>query len=82
MADRDKPSRTRAVLIVDAELLDRARDAAAALAGRPLYLNLGLLVDRALATELGKLERRFNNGKRFPRRPGPLRGGRRPKPTA
>ena len=69
--------RTRHSMFLRRDLLERARNAAASLAGAPAFLTLADIVERALEAELGKLERKHNGGKAFGKRPVPLRGGRR-----
>ena len=76
--DQPRPKRARHLFILDAGLLERARNAASFLAGSPEFLTLGGLVDAALARELARLEKKHNRGKPFPKRPRPLQGGRRP----
>lgn len=64
---------------VEAEALERLRDAVAALqaAGSRISLETALTLGVKLAAR--HLERRFNYGARFPPRPLELRPGRRPR---
>ncbi len=66
----------RATLYLPEDVLDEARDAAAYLGGHPAYLTLTKLVEQALRSELQRLKEDFNQGESFPRRSGPLKGGR------
>jgi hypothetical protein len=61
------------------DLVERARNAVDFLAGPPERLTLSGLVARALEAELERLSRKYRNGGAFPRRPGELRRGSRPK---
>ncbi len=61
---------------VDDVVIDEARNAAAFLAGNPLYLDLGRLTERALKKEIDALSREHNDGKPFP--PGRPKAGPRP----
>lgn len=69
-------AKIRATLYLPDDVLDEARDAAAYLGGHPAYLTLTKLVEQALRSELGRLKEEFNEGVDFPRRAGPLKGGR------
>ncbi len=66
----------RATLYVPTDVLDEVRDAAAYLGGHPAYLTLTKLVEQSLRAELDRLKEEFNHGHPFPRRAGPLKGGR------
>ena len=66
----------RATLYVPEDVLDEARDAATYLGGHPAYLTLTKLVEQALRNELERLKEEYNQGEAFPRRAGPLKGGR------
>jgi hypothetical protein len=72
-----RPSRkVRATIHLPADLFDHVRDAVVACSGPPLRLTLAGFAEQALRNELERLEKKQNEGKRFPRRAGELRGGR------
>lgn len=68
--------KVRATLYLPHDVLDEARDAAAYLAGYPAHLSLTKLAENALRSELEKLKRLYNDGRDFPARSAPLKGGR------
>ncbi len=74
------PARTsrkvRATIHLPADLFDAVRDAVVACSGPPLRMTLAGFAEQALRHELERLEKKQNEGKRFPRREGELRGGR------
>jgi post-segregation antitoxin (ccd killing protein) len=72
----DATPKVRATVYISPELLNRARNAAFHLAGFPARLTLTKLVEQALASELARLQERFNQGEPFPQRGEDLRGGR------
>ncbi len=57
------------------DLADEARDAVVHLLGPPLHLNVTSLVERALRRELPILRKKYNRGRRFPKRSVLLRTG-------
>lgn len=68
--------RRKVSLYLSAELVERMRNAAVHLAGPPEYLTLTDLGERAIDSEVTRLERKHNGGQPFPQRPDELRGGR------
>ena len=70
------PKRVRVSYDIPPELADRVRDVAVGLSGPPLRLTLGALAEQALLREVERLEAKHNEGRRFPRVSGKLKGGR------
>jgi hypothetical protein len=68
--------KVRATFYLPAELVDELKDAVVHLSGPPLRLTLASLAESAFFRELERLRQVENAGTRFPRRAGPLRGGR------
>lgn len=70
------PARTKATYLLPTATVERARNAAVALSGPPVRLNLAALVTEAITREVDRLERTHNAGKPFPHFGEPLKGGR------
>jgi len=68
--------KVRATFHVYEDTLDEAKNAVVALMGPPLFLTLSDLLDSALRDKVTELEKTYNNGQPFARRPSRLRGGR------
>ena len=68
--------RIRATFYFFPELLDELRNTVMALSGPPEHLTLASLMQSAAERELGRLQKRHNKGKPFPRRKRDLQGGR------
>ena len=58
------------------DLLQAARNAVVALSGPPHRMTLAALVESALAKEIERLEKEYNQGTPFPEATAPLRQGR------
>jgi len=71
------PAKTKVPFNLPAELADEVRDAVFALSGPPHCLSLALLAENALRIELARLKEIENSGRRFPRRSGRIKPGRR-----
>ncbi len=69
-------AKIRATLYLPQSLLDEARDAVVHLAGPPARLTLTQLAENALRAELERLKQLYNQGRDFPARSEPLKGGR------
>lgn len=69
-------NKVRATFHLPAELLEECRDAVVHLSGPPVRLTLAALAQQALVRELARLRRKYEAGKRFPKRQSELRGGR------
>jgi hypothetical protein len=73
------PDKTQMSAYVQTDVLEQARDAVAAVAGRAgAPRNLSDLVTDALRNEVTRLAAEYNNGRRFPARDGDLPAGRPP----
>jgi hypothetical protein len=70
------PGKVRATFHLPGELLNLARDAVVALSGPPHRLTLATLAERAIRTEVERLQREHHGGKPFPKRADELKGGR------
>lgn len=57
-------------------LADQARNCVYHLSGPPLRLTMAELAERAIATEIERLQNEFNQGQSFPHRSHDLKGGR------
>ena len=73
---REPRRKVRATFHLPAELLEECRDAVIHLSGPPVRLTLAALAEEALGRELARLRRKYDAGKRFPKRQSELRGGR------
>jgi hypothetical protein len=71
-----RPPKERATFHITSELFDLVKDAVVALSGPPARLTLAEFAETALRRELERLQRAHNEGKPFPKREGPLKGGR------
>lgn len=71
------PKRVTRLFLVDADLLERVRNAVASLAGQPEFLSMREFVDAAFLAEVKRLEKRHNSGRQFAA-PPKRAGGRRP----
>jgi hypothetical protein len=69
-------AKLRATFHISAELFDECRNAVVALSGPPLRLTLAGLAESALRRELDRLKAKHHDGKPFPTRAAPLKGGR------
>jgi hypothetical protein len=71
-----RPKKERVSFDLPPDLAARARNAAVALSGPPLRLNLSTLAQEGLLREIERLEREHNRGRPFPHVEEKLRGGR------
>lgn len=69
-------TKVRATVHLPSELFDQVRDAVVALSGPPLRMTLAGFAEAAFQAELKRLEKAHHDGKRFPERQEPLKGGR------
>ena len=76
MADREHVEKVRGNFYIPLALMEAARDCVVALQGIDEHVSLGTLATRALATEIKRLQRKYNNGKPFPKRKRPPPKGR------
>lgn len=67
----------RVSFVIEAELLERARNAVFALSGPPEVLTLARLFNDGVRHEVERLERKHKKSRPFPPRSGALRPGRR-----
>jgi hypothetical protein len=74
------PARIKVAYLLPAATVERARNAAVALAGYPCRYTIAGLVTDAIDRLVDTLEREHNRGKAFPPVTEPLRGGRPPRP--
>ncbi len=73
---RPRPAKGRVTAGVDADVLERARNAVWQLAGPPAHLTMAELVEQAIRREVERLEAEHNDGAPFPARSAQLRPGR------
>jgi hypothetical protein len=73
---RPRPAKGRVTAGVDADVLERARNAVWQLAGPPEHLTMAELVEQAIRREVERLEAKHNGGAPFPPRSAQLRPGR------
>lgn len=66
--------KTKFTVLLDEEVAQTTRNAVAYLAGHPLYLTLGEMVENALRAEVTRLAKEHNKGEPFP--PGRTKAGR------
>lgn len=71
--------KARAWFHIPEDLDEAFRDAVVALSGPPEHLNLSKFGERAIRTELERLQEEYNDGKPFPPRGAEVRQGRPPK---
>jgi centromere-binding protein ParB len=76
IAARERPAKGRVTADVDADVLDRARNAVWQLTGPPERLTMAELVEQAVRREVERLEAKHNDGVPFPPRSAQLRAGR------
>ena len=74
--EKKKKRKVRATFHLTTDLFEAARDAVVALSGPPVRLTLAELAERALQKEIVALQDQYHQGKPFPKRETPLRGGR------
>lgn len=68
--------RVRLSVYISRDLLERTRAAVDFLSGPPLRLTYTAFLDRALTSELDRLQKAHNGGKPFPPQAAPLRHAR------
>lgn len=72
----ERPKTVRGTFQMREDLLQSARNAVVALSGPPHRMTLAALVEGALAKEIERLQKKFNDGTPFPEATAPLRQGR------
>lgn len=68
-------TRPKFTIYLRPELRERTQNCVDYLSDEPERLTMTALVERALLTEVRRLERKHHHGKPFPQRPGSLRRG-------